>query len=245
MKGRQTLTDAELLAIIIGSGNAELSAVELSRQILASVNNDLYDLGKKPLDFLLQFKGIGEAKAISITAALELGRRRSLAESKPQEKIVSGKLAFEIMSPVLSDLPHEEFWIICLNRNCRFISKNKISSGGISGTVADTKLIFSVAIKELASSIILCHNHPSGNLNPSEQDIRLTKSLTEAGKLLDIPVLDHIIIAHTITIASQKTTYVINKKNYCCFSKFLNTFSNFLILGCITNLQYPCSLLSL
>ncbi|HNE49725.1 MAG TPA: DNA repair protein RadC [Chitinophagales bacterium] len=197
LKGRQTLTDAELLAIIIGSGNAELSAVELSRQILASVNNDLYDLGKKPLDFLLQFKGIGEAKAISITAALELGRRRSLAESKPQEKIVSGKLAFEIMSPVLSDLPHEEFWIICLNRNCRFISKNKISSGGISGTVADTKLIFSVAIKELASSIILCHNHPSGNLNPSEQDIRLTKSLTEAGKLLDIPVLDHIIIAHT------------------------------------------------
>ncbi len=196
LKGRHTLTDAELLAIIIGSGNAESSAVELSRQILASVNNDLYELGKKPLDFLLQFKGIGEAKAISIAAALELGRRRSLAENKPYEKIISSKSVFEIMSPVLSDLPHEEFWIICLNRSCRYISKNKISSGGISGTVADTKLIFSIAIKELASSIILCHNHPSGNLNPSEQDIHLTKSLTAAGKLLDIPVLDHIIIAH-------------------------------------------------
>jgi DNA repair protein RadC len=196
LKGRQSLTDAELVAIIIGSGNSELSAVELSRQILTSVNNDLYELGKKPLDFLLQFKGIGEAKAISIAAALELGRRRSLAETKPQDKIVSSKLAFEIISPVLSDLPHEEFWIICLNRSCRYISKHKISSGGISGTVADTKLIFSVAIKELASNIILCHNHPSGNSSPSEQDIRLTKSLTAAGKILDILVLDHIIIAN-------------------------------------------------
>ncbi|HRH57196.1 MAG TPA: DNA repair protein RadC [Chitinophagales bacterium] len=196
LKGKQSLSDAELLAIIIGSGNAELSAVELSRQILASVNNDLFELGRKPIDYLLQFKGIGEAKAISIAAALELGRRRAQAESKPQEKIISDKLAFEMMSPILSDLPHEEFWIICLNRNNRFISKHKISSGGVAGTVADMKMIFNIALKELASSIILCHNHPSGNLNPSEQDIKLTKNAREAGKLLEITVLDHIIIAH-------------------------------------------------
>jgi DNA repair protein RadC len=196
LKGKQSLSDAELLAIIIGSGNAELSAVELSRQILTSVNNDLFELGRKSIDFLMQFKGIGEAKAISIVAALELGRRRAQAESKPQEKIISDKLAFEIMSPILSDLPHEEFWVICLNRNNRFISKHKISSGGVSGTVADMKMIFNIAVRELASCIILCHNHPSGNLNPSEQDIKLTKNAIEAGKLLEITVLDHIIIAH-------------------------------------------------
>lgn len=196
LKGKHILSDAELLAIIIGSGNARLSAVELSRQILASVDNDLFELGRKSVDYLMQFNGIGKAKAISIAAALELGRRRAQAESKPQDKIISDKLAFEIMSPILSDLPHEEFWIICLNRNNRFISKHKISSGGVSGTVADMKMIFNIALKQLASSIILCHNHPSGNLNPSEQDIRLTKNAVEAGKLLEITVLDHIIIAH-------------------------------------------------
>ncbi len=196
LKGKQSLTDAELLAIIIGSGNAEQSAVELSRQILASIQHDLFELGKKPVDYLMQFKGIGEAKAISIVAALELGRRRSKAETKPQDKIVSDKEVFEIMSPILSDLPHEEFWIICLNRNNRFISKHKISSGGVSGTVADMKMIFNIAIKELASCLILCHNHPSGNLNPSEIDRKLTRNAVESGKLLEILVLDHIIIAH-------------------------------------------------
>lgn len=195
LKGKHVLSDAELLAIIIGSGNAEQSAVELCRQILASTQNDLYELGKKQLDYLLQFKGIGEAKAIAITAALELGKRRALAEVKPQDKIVSAKAAFEIMSPILSDLAHEEFWIICLNRNNRFISKHKISSGGVAGTVADMKIIFNIALKELASGIILCHNHPSGNLNPSEQDKTLTQNAKEAGKVLEILVLDHIIIA--------------------------------------------------
>lgn len=194
-KGKHVLSDAELLAIIIGSGNAEQSAVELCRHILASTQNDLYELGKKQLDYLLQFKGIGEAKAIAITAALELGKRRALAEVKPQEKIISAKSAFEMMSPILSDLPHEEFWIICLNRNNRFISKHKISSGGVAGTVADMKMIFNIAVKELASGIILCHNHPSGNLNPSEQDKALTQNTKDAGKVLEILVLDHIIIA--------------------------------------------------
>jgi DNA repair protein RadC len=195
LKGKQNLSDAELIAIIIGSGNATQSAVELSRQILASVNNDLYVLGKKSIEDLIAFKGIGEAKAISIVAALELGRRRTLAESKPQDKIISDKIVFDIMSPILSDLPHEEFWIICLNRNNRFISKHKISSGGIAGTIADMKMIFNIALKELASSIILCHNHPSGNNQPSESDKILTKKAIEGGKLLEIEVLDHIIIA--------------------------------------------------
>ena len=175
LKGKQTLSDAELIAILIGSGNSEQSAVELSRQILASVGNDLYDLGKRTVSDLIQFKGIGEAKAISIVAALELGRRRAQAESKPQDKYVSDKVAFDMLSPVLSDLPHEEFWIICLNRNGRYISRHKISSGGVSGTVADMKMIFNIAVKELASGIILCHNHPSGNLNPSDTDKLLTR----------------------------------------------------------------------
>jgi len=195
LKGKHSLSDAELIAIIIGSGNATQSAVELSRHILASVKNDLFSLGKKSIGDLMQFKGIGEAKAISIIAALELGRRRALAESKPQDKIISDKIVFEMMSPILSDLPHEEFWIICLNRNNRFISKHKISSGGIAGTVADMKMIFNIALKELASSVILCHNHPSGNNQPSESDRILTKKAVEGGKLLEIEVLDHIIIA--------------------------------------------------
>ena len=195
LKGKQNLSDAELIAIIIGSGNSKQSAVELSQYILASVNNDLFELGKKSIEDLMQFKGIGEAKAISIAAALELGRRRAQAELKPQNKIISDKLVFEMMSPILSDLPHEEFWVICLNRNNRFISKHKISSGGISGTVADMKMIFNVAVKELASAIILCHNHPSGNNQPSESDIRLTRKAIEGGKLLEIDVIDHVIIA--------------------------------------------------
>lgn len=196
LKGKQNLSDAELIAIIIGSGNATQSAVELSRQILATVKNDLFLLGKKSIEDLTAFKGIGDAKAISIIAALELGRRRALAESKPQEKVINDKIVFDMMSPILSDLAHEEFWIICLNRNNRFISKHKISSGGIAGTVADMKMIFNIAVKELASGIILCHNHPSGNKQPSDSDIQLTKQAVEAGKLLEICVLDHIIIAH-------------------------------------------------
>lgn len=194
LKGKHSLSDAELIAIIIGSGNAKQSAVELSRQILASVQHDLFDLGKKSIQDLMQFNGIGEAKAISIAAALELGRRRAQAEAKPMEKVINHKAVFEMLSPILSDLPHEEFWVVYLNRNNRFISKHRISSGGVAGTVADMKMIFNIAVKELASCIILCHNHPSGNLNPSELDIRLTKKAVEAGNLLEVIVLDHIII---------------------------------------------------
>ncbi len=195
-KGKHTLTDAELLAIVIGSGSSSLSALDLSKQILASVNNDLVELSKCSIPDFKLFKGIGEVKAVCITAALELGRRRSQTTVKPAKKVVSDKDVFDILSPILSDLFHEEFWIICLNRNGKFISKHKISSGGVSGTVADMKIIFNIAIKALASGIILCHNHPSGNLTPSESDKQLTKKAYDGGKLLEIEILDHIIIAH-------------------------------------------------
>ncbi|HUM50169.1 MAG TPA: DNA repair protein RadC [Chitinophagales bacterium] len=196
LKGKHALSDAELIAIIIGSGNAKESAVELSKRILASVNNNLFELGQKSIEDLMQFNGIGEAKAISIIAALEIGRRRASSEVISQNKIITSKDVFQMMSPILSDLKHEEFWVIYLNRNNRFISKQKISSGGVAGTVSDPKIIFNMALKELASSIILCHNHPSGNTKPSEQDIFLTKKIKQAGDFLDIKLLDHIIIAH-------------------------------------------------
>ena len=185
-----------MIAILIGSGTKKESAVELSKKILSQFSNNLNELAKLSVQDLTKFKGIGEAKAISIATALELGRRRAEAEVKPKDKIVSHRTAFEMLSPFMSDLLHEEFWIICLNRNNRYISKHKISSGGISGTVADMKMIFNVAVKELASAIILCHNHPSGNLQPSEPDKQLTRKAVEVGKLLDVTVLDHIIIAH-------------------------------------------------
>ena len=196
LKGKQALSDAELIAIIIGSGNTKESAVELSKRILASVNNNLFELGQKSIEDLMQFNGIGEAKAISIIAALEIGRRRASSEVISQNKIITSKDVFQMMSPILSDLKHEEFWVIYLNRNNRFISKQKISSGGVAGTVSDPKIIFNMALKELASSIILCHNHPSGNLIASEADIYMTKKIRQAGDFLDIKLLDHIIIAH-------------------------------------------------
>ena len=195
LKGRAALSDAELLAIIIGSGSRNESAVELSKRILSTASNNLLELGKYNLSELQTFKGIGEAKAISIAAALEIGRRRRSQENTVKKKISSSNDAFEILHAELSDLNTEEFWIILLNRANRVIKKSKISSGGISGTVADTRVIFKSAIDDLASVIILAHDHPSGNLKPSQADINLTKKLRESGTVLDIPVLDHIIIA--------------------------------------------------
>ena len=195
LKGRAALSDAELLAIIIGSGSRNESAVELSKRILSTASNNLLELGKYNLSELQTFKGIGEAKAISIAAALEIGRRRRSQENTVKKKISSSNDAFEILHAELSDLNTEEFWIILLNRANRVIKKSKISSGGISGTVADTRVIFKSANDNLASAIILAHNHPSGNLKPSQADINLTKKLRESGTVLDIPVLDHIIIA--------------------------------------------------
>lgn len=193
-KGRHILSEAELIAILIGSGNKNETAVELSKRILINANNNLNELSKWSVQELMKFKGIGEAKAISIIAALELGRRRIKTESSKRTKITTSKDAYELMKPCLIDLPHEEFWLLMLNRANLLIKKELISRGGIAGTVVDTKIIFKTAVDNYASSIIVCHNHPSGNLSASEADIKLTKSIKEAGKIMEIPLLDHLII---------------------------------------------------
>jgi len=196
-KGRHVLTEAELIAILIGSGSRDETAVELSKRILSSVGNNLNDLGKLNIHDLTRFKGIGEAKAVSVIAAMELGRRRKETEVVKRNKITSSKDVFDILNPILIDLPFEEFWLLILNRANLVIKKEMISRGGVSGTVVDTKIIFKAAIENYASSIIICHNHPSGNLKPSEADIRITKNIKEAGKLMEIPLLDHLIVAET------------------------------------------------
>ncbi len=195
-RGKQNLSDVELLAILIGSGSREETAVGLSQRILKSVENNLNELGKGSLAELMRFKGIGEAKAITIAAALELGRRRQLSEHIDRTQILSSKDGYNCIAPILMDLGHEEFWIILLNRANKVIGKEQISSGGVSGTVVDAKIIFRKALEVApASSIILCHNHPSGSLKPSQADIDITKKLKQAGETLDISVLDHLIIA--------------------------------------------------
>jgi len=194
LKGKHTLTDAELLAIILGSGSVELSALDLAKRILSSVNNDLYHLGKLTLADLKSFKGIGEAKAVSILAALELGKRRKLAEKSESSKIISSDDVYNVIKQDIADLKHEEFWILCLRRNNTLIAKHKISMGGVSRTIVDPKLVFNMALKDLASSIVICHNHPSGNLKPSELDIQLTKNIHINARLLEIALLDHVIV---------------------------------------------------
>jgi DNA repair protein RadC len=193
-KGRHVLTEAELIAILIGSGSRDETAVELSKRILSSVGNNLNELGKLTVQEFNKFKGIGDAKAISIIAALELGRRRKETETVKREKIVTSKDVFETMKPSMMDLPHEEFWLLMLNRANSVIKKELISRGGVSGTVVDTKIIFKIAVDNHASSIIICHNHPSGNLKPSEADLKITKNIKEAGKIMEISLLDHLII---------------------------------------------------
>ncbi|MFC5408145.1 DNA repair protein RadC [Larkinella bovis] len=193
LKGRAALSDAELIAILIGSGTRDLSAVDVSKIILQSIQNDLSTLAKLSVRDLSKFKGIGEAKAISIVAALELGRRRKEQERPQRLRITSSRDAYDEIKPHLLDKQHEEFWILLLNRANEVIRPVQISSGGVSGTVADPKLIFKHALEQLASALILVHNHPSGHLSASQPDRDLTRKLKEAGLLLDIPVLDHLI----------------------------------------------------
>jgi DNA repair protein RadC len=194
LKGKAVLSEAELIGILIGSGTRTLTAVDLAKQILHSVNNNLNILAKLSINALKKFNGIGEAKAISIVSALELGRRRKETEYPKVVKITSSKSVYEIMHPYLQDLSHEEFWIILLNRANQLIAKPlPISQGGVSGTIVDPKIIFNKALEVIASNIILVHNHPSGNLKPSQADINITKKIKEAGQLLEIPVLDHLI----------------------------------------------------
>ncbi|MDI1318285.1 DNA repair protein RadC [Flavobacterium sp.] len=194
LKGKSALSDAELVAILIGSGSRNESAVGLSKRILASVDNNLNALGKLSLTQLMEFKGIGEAKAITIVAALELGRRRRAEETVELYKITSSKAVFEIMQPIIGELPHEEFWVLYLNNSNKVIYKSQLSKGGITGTVVDVRLIFKTALEHNAVSIILTHNHPSGKLQASDADKDITKKLKIAGEQLDVKVLDHIII---------------------------------------------------
>lgn len=175
LKGKSVLSDSELLAILIGSGSRNESAVQLCQRILKSVDANLNQLGKLSISQLVQFKGIGEAKAISIIAALELGRRRREEDVIERKKITSSKAVFDIMQPIIGELPHEEFWVLYLNNSNKVIHKTQISKGGITGTVVDTRIVFKTAFENHATSIILCHNHPSGKLEPSEPDKQITK----------------------------------------------------------------------
>lgn len=194
LKGKNSLSDAELLAIIIGSGNREISAVGLCRNILASCNQDLEKLGKMTIADLMQFNGIGEAKAIGIIAALELGKRRQHLPAKEIFRIKNSKDIYQVMLPIFQDLYHEEFWILTLNRSNTIIRKIKLSSGGVVGTVVDPRIIFNHALQDTATSIVLAHNHPSGNKTPSDADIEITKKIKEGAEILDIVLIDHLII---------------------------------------------------
>jgi DNA repair protein RadC len=197
LKGKSSLSDSELLAILIGSGSRNESAVQLCQRILASANNNLNQLGKLSIAQLTEFKGIGEAKAIAIAAALELGRRRRSEDAEELKKITSSKAVFEIMQPIIGELPHEEFWILYLNNSNKVIHKAQLSKGGITGTVVDSRIVFKTAFEQNATSIILTHNHPSGKLAASQADIEITKRLKLAGEQLEILILDHIIITES------------------------------------------------
>ncbi len=195
LKGKHALSNAELLAILLGSGSRKESAVSLAQRILQSAEDNLNELGRHSLARLMEFKGIGEAKAITIAAAMELGRRRQMTAPKERPQVRSSRDGFEAMA-FLMDLPHEEFWILLLNRSNHIMRREQISLGGTAGTVVDAKILFRKAIQGEASSIILVHNHPSGNLQASQADLDITQKLKAAGKTLDIPVLDHLIISN-------------------------------------------------
>ena len=195
LKGVATLSDAELIAILISTGNQNQTAVQLAQIILSSVENNLNILGKLPINELMNHKGIGEAKAITIAAAMELGRRRSVTDPPKRDSVHSSNDAFSIFYPVLCDLFHEELWIALTNNAGKVIEKIKISQGGVGETSGDLQIILKAAIKTMCHGIILCHNHPSGNLQPSPQDDMLTFRLGKAAQLLDIKILDHIIIS--------------------------------------------------
>jgi len=193
-KGKGTLSNAELIAILLGTGSRNQSAVDLAKDILNRVKNNLNELGKLSVADLVKFNGIGNAKAISIITALELGRRRNIEEALENPIISGSKSVFSIMKPILGELKHEEFWLLYLNNSNRIILNSQLSKGGITGTVVDSRLVFKQAIEISATSVILCHNHPSGNIKPSSADIKLTSKMKNGGEFLDIKVLDHVII---------------------------------------------------
>ncbi|MNK34727.1 hypothetical protein D3C87_532390 [compost metagenome] len=194
LKGKSAVSDSELLAIIMGSGNREESAVELARRILNSVENNWHRLSQLSIKDLIKFKGVGEAKAISIATALEIGNRKSQQEVLEKQQIESSKDAFEILQAHLSDLQTEEFWAIFLNHQNKILYKTCLFRGGIASSVADVRVVFKTALEHFSTQIIVAHNHPAGSLKPSKEDINITQKIKDAGKLLDIDLLDHLIL---------------------------------------------------
>jgi DNA repair protein RadC len=196
LKGKSALSDAELIAILLGSGSTNESAVDLAKRILQSVDNNLNALGRLTIEKLTQFKGIGPAKAINIITALELGNRRRVEEALEPKKIATSGQGFNLLQPILGDLNHEEFWVVYLNNSNKLLSFECVSKGGMTATLADVRTIFSEALNRKATALVLAHNHPSGRNEPSASDITLTKKMVEAGRIMDINVLDHLIITH-------------------------------------------------
>lgn len=195
LKGKNALSDSELLAIIMRNGSREETAVELARRILNSVDNNWHNLSKLSLQDLMKFKGVGEVKAIEIATALEIGKRRAAQEIPEKLKITSSKDTFNILHPYISDLQTEEFWAIFLNQNNKVLHKTRLSSGGINNSIVDIRILFKIACEHYATGLIIAHNHPSGNLNPSQEDIRITKTINDAAKMMQITLIDHVIIA--------------------------------------------------
>ena len=193
-KGASSLSDAELIAILLRVGNASETAVDVAQRLLGQVNNSLNELARLSLHQLTRIKGIGRTKAITILAALELGRRRNAEGPINRERIFSSRSVIDLFQPVLADLPHEEFWVLLLNKSNRIIERVKVSQGGVGGTVVDPKLVLKHAVERLASAVIVVHNHPSGNPQPSDKDIALTEKLKNAAQLFDITLLDHVIV---------------------------------------------------
>jgi DNA repair protein RadC len=193
--GIQYLSDSELLALLLGSGTKNVTAVELARQILMQSGNSLHELGRQNINDLIKIRGIGPAKGITLLAALELGRRREATKQIEKTPVKSSENVFRFFHPLLGDLEHEEFWLLLLNRANRILGRFKVSQGGLSGTVIDTRIILKKALDNLASSIIVCHNHPSGNNQPSDADVKMTEKLKKAAEMLEIKLLDHVIIA--------------------------------------------------
>ena len=194
LKGTAALSDAELIAILIGGGSAKESAVDLSKRMLHSVQNSINELASLSLSQLMGFNGIGAARAISIITALELGKRRHFEQLEEKPMVKSSRAVFSLMQPIIGDLAHEEFWVLYLNNSNKILLKKQLSKGGLTSTVVDVRLIFKKAIEVASVGIIVCHNHPSGNFNPSAADTLLTEKICEAGKTLDIKLLDHVII---------------------------------------------------
>lgn len=196
-KGKHVLSDAELLAILIGSGSRNESAVDLCKRILQSNDNHLHQLQKQSVAQLMNFKGIGQAKAITIVAAMELANRIKRSEIKELKQISSSFDAFQLMQPLIGDLPHEEFWVLCLNNSNKVIYQFQLSKGGLTSTVVDIRMLFKIALEHLSTAILLIHNHPSGQLNSSAADKDITQKIKQAGTTLDIKLLDHLIITAT------------------------------------------------